>query len=392
MSSFIVVGSSNVIFTHSYCLGLKERGLLSGYVDIGRENLEHPEYLTDVPTIRLYNKDEQNSISLKNRFVKLLKILLKKTGLDRKKHIIKLLDIIVINKITTKKADELNELFMQESDVKVLYLWSTTVKKEKEEIDRLIGPLNSTLIVNTYPVRSNSRIDQFDSSYLNDSPFFNSFERLFVPTVLMRDFLRTNCNVNSDIFVSPDHLHPIMYKAVTEHIETIPHKSNATEKQKLIFLGNTNFSERTIDDVSSLIQKIADNNIEVYLQGEPANSTKFIKYFKPFTYQEIIEGKLASFMSKFDSALVAYNKMNNARTNISYPTRFALSLLSCKTIYMEKDVFKGIQDNECVVLYDSWEHLIAMLSSKIDVLSAKHGRYSAEYHDLIDKLVEDANI
>ncbi|USD29090.1 hypothetical protein J8Z24_03060 [Pseudoalteromonas sp. SCSIO 43201] len=385
MSRYIVVGSSNVIFTHSYGIGLKEKGKLAGYIDIGQYNVEYPEYLKNTPIVKVYNDNVNESTGVKNKLIKCVKVFLKKTKLDRNAFVIKVMDRVVIHKINEKKIEEINRFFDSGENRKILFLWSTTVKKEKKVIDVLVSNNHSTLVVNTYPVRSNNKLHDFDSSYKKDSDFFNSFNRLLVPTELMKNFLVEKCNVKTSIVVVPDYLHPAMYCN-----NATLYKSKKSNVKKIVFLGNTNFSERTIDDVSLLITSLSKNNVKVYLQGNPEESTENLKYFTPFTYQEIMEGKLAQFMSDFDGVLVAYNNMNNARTNLSYPTRFALGLLACKPIYLEKGVFKGIEKHPSVITYTSVQHLVESIEATNKVVFSDIEKTKSDYEKLIELLVDDA--
>ena len=114
-----------------------------------------------------------------------------------------------------------------------------------------------------------------------------------------------------------------------------------------------------------------------------------IKYFLPFDYDEIIAGELSHFIKSFDGVLVAYNNLNNARSNISYPTRYALGLLSNRPIYMKEGVFKAIENNDIITTYISTADLVGKIktqetSSEYDIEHLKD-----RFNMLIDAVVGD---
>ena len=385
MSKYIVVGSSNVIFTHSYCLGLHDRYLLSGYIDTGKHSIKYPGYLSKIDTLRLYNNFEVGKVSFKRRVIKFAKLLLKILRLDQSRLVTNLINNHSIEKVDRKKISEIESFLSKKKTNHFVYLWSTTVKEEKKIIDDIQPNNKSVLIVNTYPIRSNNQLDEDCDEYLTDAQYFNSFDRLLVPTKLMKDLLCDKCCVDkARITVMPDYLHPKMY---SNSISTA--RLDKRENKKIVFLGTTNFSERTIDDISSLIRELSHSNIEVHLQGDPAKSSDMIKYFLPFDYDEIIAGELSHFIKSFDGVLVAYNNLNNARSNISYPTRYALGLLSNKPIYMKEGVFKAIENNDIITTYISTADLVGKIktqetSSEYDIEHLK-GRFNM----LIDAVVGD---
>lgn len=385
VSKYIVIGSSNVIFTHSYCMGLNDRELLSGYIDTGKQSIKYPEYLKNIDTVRLYNRFTIGEVSKKRKLIKYIKLLLKRLKLDQNRFVTNLVNNSNFESFNRRNIIDIKNLINKHSETNFIYIWSTTVKKEKKIIDSLYPNAKSVLIVNTYPVRSNNQLNDFSSEYLKDAKYFNSFDKLFVPTVLMRDFLCEKCGISeAKITVKPDYLHPKMYSNDNRSENSIP-----SINKKIIFLGTTNFSERTIDDISPLIKNLSDSGIEVYLQGDPEKSSALIKYFLPFDYQGIIDGSLSNFIKDFDGVLVAYNNLNNARSNISYPTRYALGLLSNRPIYMKKGVFKAIENDEMVATYESTADLIEKIASQKKSLKYHRLCIHNNFNELIDALVGD---
>lgn len=75
--------------------------------------------------------------------------------------------------------------------------------------------------------------------------------------------------------------------------------------------------------------------------------------FKPFSLEEITQGKLGEFLSKFKASVVLYNKVDNLRMGTTFPTRFALATLGNHQIYLPKGVFDSLEEfGNDVILYE----------------------------------------
>lgn len=381
-----LVGSSNVVFTHSYGVGLYNHDCLEAYVDVGKKNIKYPSYLDDIPVVQIFNNSENRL-----NFNKIVKILLKKLRIDRKKYIGFLLnrrDEIASNR-TRKKIKELKDLSQSNN---FMFVWSTSIKKEfmaiKEEYGSDIG--TTVLSVNTYPIRGEMLIDDMPNKELiRDRDFFNSFDKIIVTSEIMKSFfLKNELSSESKIIISPDYLPSSAYKK---------NKNNKKkEKIKAVYLGNVNFNERTIDDITILLTHLSSIGVEVWLQkGTNVSFSKIngqIKYFEPFTYEQMLDGTLGEFVSGFHFSIVAYNGIVNARTNMGFPTRYALAMTGGIPIFVQEGVFLALEEqfSDWNIYYKDIDD-ISFLLDKLDsqCMAIKNVNMECKHSNLIGKIICD---
>ncbi|WP_404461714.1 hypothetical protein [Providencia rettgeri] len=376
-----LVGSSNVIFTHSYGIGLKNLGCLSSYIDAGTENIKYPSYLDDTPVIKLYS-DKKNNSSIKKTVKKLLTYL----KLDKTKLMTFLLNR-KDEKIPANLREKIQSIKKISHSTNFFFVWSTSVKKEffavKDEYKEQIGIL--ALSVNTYPIRGNLRLnDKKNDEIIKDEAFFQSFDKIIVTSTLMKSFfLRHGLSSEDKLIISPDYLPPSAY---TKH--NIRHENTPL---KCIYLGNVNFNERSIDNVSNDLVTLASNGIEVWIQkNKKINLVTHpnIKYFEPFNYDEMLDGTLGHFISNFDCAIVIYNGVSNARINMGFPTRYALSMTGNIPIAIKSGYFLALEEQ-----FPEWNikygQLHEITSSIKELKFSKNNNHTIEekYSKLINEIV-----
>lgn len=235
--------------------------------------------------------------------------------------------------------NKLEEFIIYEKVDIVFAFWGTTLKKEIKALydikNKLSLDFKIVLSVNTYPVRYefSKDVSNRDLCFLKrDLNYFNYFDALVCPTENMADLIK-RIGYGKNILILPDFLDSSFFCQ----------ESSKKRPNSIVFLGNVNFSNRRLDDVSSLILSIAEQGVAVFVQ-EPCNIIhENIKTFKPFSFDEIAEGKLAFFISSFTASIVTYNEYDNLRTSISFPTRFALATLGGRPFILPKKVFDGIE-------------------------------------------------
>lgn len=352
-----LVGSSNVVFTHSYGIGLHSYNCLEAYIDVGKSHVNYPSYLMDIPVVKLYAKNNNNLT-----VGKIVKVFLKKTGMDRSKYIEFFLNRRdeIISDETRCKIKKFRESSRSNN---FIFIWSTSIKKEfmaiKEEYGLDIG--TTVLSVNTYPIRGDMLIDDVPNKELiRDRDFFNSFDKIIVTSEVMKDFfLKNELSCERKMVVSPDYLPSSAYKK---------NISEAKDKKiKAVYLGNVNFNERTIDDISDILLHLANSGIEVWIQkGNNVHLNNIdgqIKYFEPFTYEQMLDGTLGEFVSSFHFSIVAYNGIINARTNMGFPTRYALAMTGGIPIFIQKGVFLALEEqfSEWNIYYENIDDINLLL-------------------------------
>lgn len=378
--NILLLGSLNTVFVHSYAEVFRKNGC-----NVYFANTSSQQTIATGVSINLFEKEEKDKNS------KLfLKRLVKFCSLDKVNFLWKLYERREYNqKLSSNLENELYE-FIKKKDIDVVFsFWGTTLKKEVESISNLKEKLNKKVkfvhCVNTYPVRYDLP-KKYDTSYnvlIKDKHYFDKFDSLICSTEGMKRVFRNVLGYNKPIYVQLDYLDNCFF---TKKTNTISNQNK--QKHKIIFLGNVDFSNRTLDDVSKQIIDIADQNIDVWVQSPCSIEHPNIKTFEPFTYQEMLDGKLGDFISGFSASIVLYNDLNNLRTSISYPTRFALATSGRRPILIPKDVFDGIENIKDE--FSLSEILVFKDISEIKSLLDEVGRESNS-EDLCDFFVSDYN-
>lgn len=357
----VVIGSAKVPFVYSYVKFFNSLGHEVLFLNSSKEMM-----VRNVNYINLYEHEHEheyvnhNKLQIHFLVKKWVKILLTKLKLDRSNFFIKFFESKeALSFISEKYETRLLELLKEDSIDLVFSLWGTTLRKEINTLSSIKEKNNFKFkmihSVNTYPVRLNLSKNDFIKKIPScDRDFFNNFDGVIVPTSRMKSLFSKNFGYVGDVLVSPDFLHKDFFDMDACLKQPI--------KKSLIFLGNVNFLERTIDNVSSKINDILNSGIEVWVQAPCDIKHNNLKTFKSFSLDDIATGKLSSFISQFSGAIVFYNDLNNLRSSISYPTRFALSTLSNKPIFVESGVFDGLEEdlseiNSPVVFYRNIDQL-----------------------------------
>ncbi|MBU1390954.1 MAG: hypothetical protein KJ856_09190 [Gammaproteobacteria bacterium] len=361
------VGSSNTIFTHSYLKLFSLIGEDVSFIDIGKEENHLVEILPDSSVLKLYTgKLRPNRKSLMKRFLKHFK-------LDTHDFFLFLSNFLdLFKKVNAKKISEIEVFLNAKKPDLIVYFWGTTVRAEKNAITKIVTkcfetPPKSLLIVNTYPVRSGV---EYNSKYFFaffDSFFFKSFDALSFPSENMKCFFDKNKLKYKRFNILPDFLSSQMLNSECESLDF-----DFSFNKKIIFLGNTDFKSRTIDDVYNELESISKFGIEVWMQesndlrqilNDYPNDN--IKTFNSFTYKEMLGGNLTAFLKNFDAVIMTYNGINNARTATGFPTRFALALSASIPIFIKSDTFLFLESKfeGVVVTYQDAFDFSSKLSS-----------------------------
>lgn len=361
----LIVGSMNVVFVHSYALKLIDAGHEVDIVDVGQycevESLELASRGVRVSRWSRWFKAAKPG-GMKSRVRTFAKKTLKLLRLDRSK-----LFLVALSKVESGVKIEPSREFVgylkKVNPDRILYLWSTTVKSQKRVLDLCFVENkrpNSYLIVNTYPVRSNASFDEVFLDMDEDRGYFSSFERVVLTSKKMESYFLKHHLISAErICIFDDRLSHHYYARK-------PHLARSNGK-RLVFLGNVKYSERTIDDVRSQLLQLMDYGFDVWVQEGGDRFDSRLNEFKPFSYDKMIRGELGQFISGFDAVFMGYNSLDNARSNISFPTRFALGLLGRVPILIEKGVFLAIEELFCsgreIILYERLDEIPGLLTN-----------------------------
>lgn len=345
--------SANTIFTYSYIKLLKDKGF-----DVKLFNSSEFVHSNNIIDVNYKEKKIIEKRSAIKSIFKSLKLTSFLNWLIEKREIHSGLSE---NEIKTLKR-ELN-LFNPD---KVFFFWSTMYRAELEVI-KSIG-LESELIlsVNTYPIRSNFMKASTNRFLNEDRDYFSSFNKLIIPSkVTEKLFMDSNfISTSSKTIICPD--------VINVPFESVETRTCNKKTNSLIFLGNTNFSESDIDDVSSLILELANKGIFVYIQSGGGNELKhdYIRYFEPFSFSDILKGKLAKYISSFNGVLFSYSNVNSFRYHGSVTTRLLLAESCGVKIYVQGGVPDVIHESLIDVdmkSFGSLDELIFLMSESDNV-------------------------
>lgn len=381
MSNILIFGSMNTVFTHSYSIAFKERGFNVSVIDVGEHSV-NPSFLESrgINVLRWQGGVERSPwVKMKHVLKSSMKKLLVSLSLDRAKFVVTLLSKVDnTQSMISRVPPQVSQDLVDTSYDYVFYLWGTTVRKYKMSIDRHYllffkkPPPRSILCINTYPVRDGFSLETPPLMAEEDKTYFLSFDLLLFPTdVMLRLFVKMGCRPDKYL-VFDDRLHPAYLFSGEKETRAV------SSSKRAVFLGNTSFSERTIDNVFPQLIKIANAGIEVWIQRpvEVLTIHKNIKYFTPFTYEQFASGELAIFISEFDFVFMGYNKLRNARSRASLPTRFALAMTGLVPIFLEKNNYDGVLERF------GWSNLIYCYESLDDLIDRAKSRTPASDNEL----------
>lgn len=364
--NIVVVGSAKVPFVYSYIKYFSDLGHKVCFLNTSKELL-----CDDSIGVNLYSNETVNGSLVFSYIKRKIKKIFSLLHIDRLNIFIRFLEYKEDLQKLSISCDNKILNILKENDIDLVFsLWGTTLRKEIKSFVLLRKNNNFKFkivhSVNTYPVRFNFDKLRYQSNIPNrDKFFFSYFDGVIVPTHKMKSLFEDSFCFRGDILVQPDFLHKDFFD-----VNYCKHKPS---KNALVFLGNVNFSERTIDNVSAKIIDIMDSGIELWVQSPCEIQHTNLRTFNSFSLDDIATGKLSSFISQFVGSIIFYNDLNNLRSSISYPTRFALSTLSNKPIFVESNVFDGLEEylldvNSPVVFYENVDQLKFYLSGEQGVI------------------------
>ncbi|GAA5186418.1 hypothetical protein [Ferrimonas gelatinilytica] len=357
------VGSSNTLFTHAYLDIFSKISNDLSFIDSSREQVRNNKSTNEDVTTVIRTNFSLSQESKMKRF-------LSKMGLDRS-HMVSFILAMKenISSLSCEQYSRVKEHVRENRPDIIIYFWSTTLKQEKKAIDNSLLELGlkakSILIVNTYPVRTDCNFAQKSIYSIFDKCYFNSFDGLAVPSSEMKEHLRVNGLIEGKkILVSTDVICPF--------VKRIPsHKKINNDTVDLVFLGNTFFKSRTIDNVEKELVRLTSDGFNVWVQNsrDIEGNTRLNK-FEPFGFEDILRGELLNFVDRHDGVLMLYNGLDNARSHCSLPTRFAMALESNVPIFVRSGTFGSLLKNypnkvfefstatDISEIIDNWDYVI----------------------------------
>ena len=355
----LVVGSLTTIFLENYIDVFNEFGYEIEVLNISSQT--SPKMLDG--GIRVVNLNKKRSSKLSPKLI--LKRVLKILGLDRNRILLKYYaEFEKINRFNREKELLIREQIDHFQPDIVFFFWGTTVFAEITIIKELYPDLKLVLDINTYPTREVVELDKKADSFENDQVVFNKCDGIIYSSNAMKNYFEKH-------FIFKKKLKRVTFFD-SFNSKFTPNKQLQKHDNpfQLIFLGNTDFANRSIDDVRVELLGILDAGFKITIQ-EPATGMpnhENLSIFKPFTFAQIKKGELANYITKFYGVLMLYNGKKDLRNWISVTTRFALSLNAGVPIVMKKNFFCAMEEitneNHGSILYSDIKDLKSKFSNK----------------------------
>jgi hypothetical protein len=357
MKKICVVGSLSGIFTHSYIRGCIALGYTVVIVNTSNK-IHYNSYLgclvINVSPLVTQKINDNIKASIKTNML-----------------FCYMYELYLVYKSNNFKNAELESFITNQSIDYYIFFWGTSLRKEARIIKRveLRNKRNPKYILDvaTYPVRDYAIYKTLGILLSFDNHYFNSFDTILSHSKIMDDYL-----------IKKLHVHKEKIKRFICSFPSLSYSKVRKEKtggkiNKIIFLGTLDRSSK-INNISADIYTLAENGIQVYVQSNDGLEHENIIEFQAFTFEEIIDGRLGMFCDDFDGVLVAYGQMSPLREMLTYPTRFALALLSSVPVFVQKSRFDSLQEiiasnmfcND-IFFYDSVMEIFSYETKKIEI-------------------------
>lgn len=349
----LVIGSSNTFYIRSYFDVFNNME----DCDVHFLNNNLSKFYIDDNLISVFNyaakKDQVSTKGSRGRILNKLRKIAKVFSLDDSWLKVKISSFVRGN-YKDRQTKAVKEYILGVNPDIVFFFWGADLKYEKNIIEDIGLSTKTVLSVNTYPtnfVINDKSIPEEDYKY------FNGFDGLIFPSDRMKKFFKAHQLANSTqkLLTNPDFI----------KIDKIPNRKKLEALNKVIFLGNVNFSMRTSDDIREKIVEIANLGLEVFVQKGFEDTCSLhpnIYEFEPFSYEDIKLGKLATFINEnFDAVFYGYNSQGSLREELSITTRFSLCEFANIPIIIEKDKYLSLQEqfenSVDFIFYDKIEDL-----------------------------------
>ena len=390
----LIVGSINTVFVHSYAYLFHDAGHSVAVLDTSpkliRTDLRHL-----VPVFELFKPSQRDSseLGMIERFKRRLKAL----NLDRNLLVISMVEIFeTLRSPSTRQRLFVSETLTSFKPDLIFFFWGTTLRTTRRAIadyyrtGNISTPI-TVLDINTYPTRSRVKLSQSNWLALFDRSYFSWFDKVICSSQIMARYIVQNRLADlTQIGIFPDRLSRRYFPNTCS-----PSLTEKKTGHDIIFLGNCDFSGRTIDDVSETLRGIAASGVRIWLQSSIDSESihENVRTFPPFSYDEMAKGLLGSFVQQFDAAIVVYADLANARGAISYPTRLALAITGFVPILLRRGQYLAIEEifrnnSDALLLYDNTDEIVHILHSH-NTAEKKKRLISARQENCADSYIND---
>jgi len=311
-------------------------------LNVSREVKAEEFHFGSIEILDFYIANKKYSF-LRKKVTKIIKIILARFKIDRSHLFLKARRSV--ETIESEISYNREIIPFVSSAIKIIGYWSTAVKKEMKICKQINKKIKLILFICTYPVNSYLKFSANEMPIIEeDVPYFNMMNGLIYSSPIMKEYFE------KFLFKSNDLLSITFFDSFIKG-----GSDNKNEREilindnspKLIFLGNTDFSERSIDNVKSKLIDLASEGFIVFIQ-ESKKQKKIhenIYTFPPYSRSQISKGELDSFINQFDGVIVLYNsKKDDLRFHLSIPIRLSLALNSLTPIFLPKGNYTAMEN------------------------------------------------
>lgn len=185
-----------------------------------------------------------------------------------------------------------------------------------------------------YPATLSKNLILLENAYAKT--IIEKLDGRVIPTKIMYQYFWENFNLScGKNIIFPEYLSECFF-----YKKRLQKLSDVDGEPHIVFLGSVNFKKH--NNIVDIISYLIKNKIHVHIMKSKyldIKENKYLHFFTPFSHEEIINGKLGTFLTQFDAALVAYN--NNYKQVVRFsnviPNRFLLALTGGIPIVLPKD-------------------------------------------------------
>lgn len=235
-------------------------------------------------------------------------------------------------KIQTALKDETIEL--------IYSFWGGTVFPE----------LNFIKSISTIPVLHDFQSFPLDLSKVGEDALvnpeieslINKLEGRIMASENMERYFATAMNLDYGInFIQFNYFRKMYFRT-----KNLPLLSAKDSQPHLVFIGRTDFKDRSHDNVLRLVKEIAKKKIHVHMSIpniDPPES-QFIHYFENFSKEQLASGEFANFLTRFDGCILLYNiNERYYRYHNSHSARFLFALPAGIPVVIPDGLFDASQ-------------------------------------------------
>ena len=322
--------------------------------------------------VHLYEPRSGSRLKIKMMIGRFLKVIIKIAKLDTistVKVMRQKMDMANFDRVSAAAKDRILKT-LKEKKINVIYsAWGTVTFPEIKAIQKAGLGIPIIHSIQSYPLREVGSVDEEREEPKEVREIFETLDGRIHCSQIMYDYMNKHFNLRGhgkDLVLMGYYGEDYFYK---ERLTLLSGKDN---EPHLIFIGGTEFSQRTFNDVRQQISKIAEEGIHIHFADTRDKIIADKRYVHTFGQKNPANGEFATFMTQFDACVVLYNlDKRYTRYQNSLPERFLFALNAAIPVIVPKGYFTSceeiISNYQIGFAYDNFGDLKSKLSDKINM-------------------------